>query len=685
MTAIAAAGEFPAHLPLLFETNRGQASDATVKFITRSRGAAVGLGAREAVLALRRADGSGATVRMVLAGAGASAAVRGVDRQPTHVHYYAGQDSSKWLTDIPAWGSVETSGVYPGIDLVWYGKDGELEHDFRVAPGADPSSIRLRFEGIDGLRIDGSGDLVLAGCDVRFRRPVLYQKVGEERRAVAGSFQMRSAHEAGFDIGAYDHSRPLVIDPVITYGAYLGGVGDDKVFSLDSDGWGNTVLAGVTTSLDFPGRNNPNSNQPLAVFVAKVNASGLKFDYVAVFGGIGNYGPDPDFLLAQADGARSAVTLTFEVANGTEIPPSQPGEPPINLFGPQPLSHDPGLIVLFRLDDKGKLQSSAVINGGGLDRPTGIATDVFGNTIVTGESNSPDLPCSKRYGTPLTANDPRQIFALKLDPNDNLSYLTCLNGSLEEENAHVAADWQGNAYLTFGSHSLDLPRTLLVGPDPAKGGIVQPCLIVAVKLSSDGVLKYATWINGSDENGPVGIAADLLGNAYIAAETMSIDFPLTRLIGTPLLQQGGAVPPCLTVAIKLDSSGKPVYITGVNGSGDDEPTDIIVDALGRPYIVGVTDSADFPFTDKLGQPSQSINRMFVLRLNVLGGLRDAVGIAGGSMGATPTGIGLDLFGRVYIGGYTKSPDFPVTPGSLGTKPFGGTDAFLLRLSNFGLQ
>ncbi len=293
-------------------------------------------------------------------------------------------------------------------------------------------------------------------------------------------------------------------------------------------------------------------------------------------------------------------------------------------------------------------------------------------------------PLRKSYGVnpaqyPVS---PCAIVGVKLDAQGVRVWATSIGASTPTPPAGIAVDLAGNVfltgeYMTANAQQLDFPKTRVIGP----AGAISPCLIVAVKLDRNGKLLWSDWINGSSEDDVHAIAVDLLGNAYLAVETMSLDFPVTRVFGTPL---GQAVDPCLIVAVKLDPSGQFVWGTAVNGSGDDEPTSMTVDLFGRVYLAGVTDSADFPFTDQTGQ-GKAATRMFALRLNFNGTMQQAVGIAGGSLGGVPTGIGLDALGRVYLGGYTSSGDFPVTQGAIRTQPFGKSDGFLLRLSNFSLQ
>src|SRR5215218_6487003 len=234
-------------LPLRFEPNVGQA-DASVRFLARGRsGSTLFLTQTEAVLALRRhatgrnapgnlrqppgtpaaaAVAQDAVVRMMVVGARNGAALDGVDSLPERINYLTGADRSRWRRDIPTYGKVRYREIYRGVDLIYYSKDGELEFDFVLAPGASHESIELAFAGVD-LTLDASGDLVgrLAAGEVRLRRPVLYQQVDGRRADVDGGWVVRGEGRVAFEVGSYDATQPLVLDPVLSYSTYLGRSG----------------------------------------------------------------------------------------------------------------------------------------------------------------------------------------------------------------------------------------------------------------------------------------------------------------------------------------------------------------------------------------------------------------------------------------------------------------------------
>src|ERR1022692_3933111 len=217
-------------LPLIFEPNRGQA-DPRVKFLAWGAGYSLYLDQTTAVLAMQTAHSpagdSEQLVRMKLVGADPAAATMGTNPLPGKSNYILGNDPQQWHTGIPQFAGVRYQSVYPGIDLVFYGNQGRLEYDFRVAPGGDPAQAELQFDGATKLALSG-GDLILTGKDeggLRLLAPHVYQRVGARQRPVPGHFVLRGTDRVGFEVGAYDRSRELIIDPVLAFSSYFGGSG----------------------------------------------------------------------------------------------------------------------------------------------------------------------------------------------------------------------------------------------------------------------------------------------------------------------------------------------------------------------------------------------------------------------------------------------------------------------------
>src|SRR5437899_155702 len=266
-------------LPLSFEANDGQA-DSQVKFLSRGRGYTLFLTSTETVLVLREGGSArnvggglpaakrergkalrGTALRMKFVGANPAPAVAGVGELPGKSNYFVGNDPKKWRANVPTYAKVEYGEVYPGVNLVYYGNQRQLEHDFVVSPGADPKVITLGFEGMDGVAIDALGDLVLRadGSEVRLRKPVVYQEQNGQRAVIPTRYVLKAERQVSFEVAAYDATKPLIIDPVLAYSTYLGGRAsafggnaDDEGLGIAVDAAGNAYVTGRTLSTSFP-------------------------------------------------------------------------------------------------------------------------------------------------------------------------------------------------------------------------------------------------------------------------------------------------------------------------------------------------------------------------------------------------------------------------------------------------
>jgi len=298
-------------LPLHFEANRGQ-TGKDVRFLSRGAGYSLYLTASEAVLVLAKPDtyakhdarrtqaqpGANAQVkpvalRMSLAGAARKPLVSGLEKLPGKANYFIGNDPAKWRTNVPTYARVQYREVYPGIDLVYYGNQRQLEYDFVLAPGADSKKIVLDFQGADKVEIDAQGELVLhaPGGDIRQHKPVIYQEIDGVRREIEGGYVRKGSNRVGFRVAAYDTSRPLVIDPVLAYSTYLGGVDFDMGRGIAVDAHGRAYVTGLTWFVnDFP--TTLGAVQPLIAggffdaFVTKLDPTGSTLVYSTYLGGI---------------------------------------------------------------------------------------------------------------------------------------------------------------------------------------------------------------------------------------------------------------------------------------------------------------------------------------------------------------------------------------------------------------
>ena len=709
------------HLPLMFEPNQGQA-DARVRFLARGTGYGLYFTADEAVLALRQSSatqhGAAQTsvVRMKLAGANSAVEPTGDTRLPGRSNYFIGNDPAQWHRDIPQFARVRYANVYPGIDLVYYGNRGRLEYDFEVAPGSDPKLVALKFQGPRNLRIDANGDLVLAvgHGDVRLQTPRVYQKFGAEERKVAGRFELRSKEkdEVGFQLGAYDRSRALIIDPVLTYATYLGGTGDEACSviapimiagipappagcpAIAVDPVGNAYVAGSTNSTDFPvtsGVFQTVKAGPANAFIAKFNIAGsLVF---ATY--LGGNGTDYTAGIAVDGGFNVIVAGTTSSSN---FPTST------TAFQTAPATVGKHVFV-SQLNNAGtKLLYSTYLSGSGADIASGLALDPGGNAYVTGTtaSNEFETGFPSTLGSYQPAPAPGssiQFFMSKIDPNlsgtASVPYSTYFGGANPSGVAEVAlgggiaVDSTNNVYFTGGTNFTDLPKLNAYQPTN-KGGPNGLDAFVA-KLNPAGVvgaqLVYSTYLGGSGDDVGNGIAVDSTTNAYVTGWTASSDFVIPTGT-TPFQANPGGGTDAFVAKFGLPCSGSTCttplplsYFSYLGGSGTDVGTAIAVDSNQGARIAGWTSSTNFP-TPPVGNPLQTTfaggaSDAFLARIDTLS-TANSSSYFGGNGNDFGTSIAIDQQGSSYLTGETSSL------GGFLNHPFqgqlhGNTDAFVSKL------
>jgi photosystem II stability/assembly factor-like uncharacterized protein len=366
-------------MPLRFEPATG----ANAEFIARGAGYALDLARGEARLAIGgMKDGPPAAVTMRLFGASASATGEGRRVLPGITNYLIGNDRREWRNGVRSYAEVAYRRVYPGIDLVYYGNQRQLEFDFIVSPGASHRTIALAFDGSKRLSIDRTGDLLIetaAGTLVQ-HAPVIYQDKSGMRRTVRGGYVLRRDGRVGFDVHAYDRNLPLIIDPVLTYATYLGGSREERAEGLAFDAQGNMYVAGLTGAANFPASGSPGTSHgrdEWDVFVLKLNAAGDQFLYATYIGGSGY--EEPAALAVDADGNAYVVGQT----QSADFP---------TFSGLQSSRHGIDDAFVTKLDATGAIVYSTYLGGNGEDIGSGIAVDALGRAYVAGYSISADFP-----------------------------------------------------------------------------------------------------------------------------------------------------------------------------------------------------------------------------------------------------------------------------------------------------
>jgi hypothetical protein len=649
-----------ARLPLSFEPNRGQA-DRRARFLARGRGYTLFLTDREALLSLARGEHQGpALLRMGFAGASSRARITPGGELAGKVNYLVGGTRSRWRTNVPTYAAVRYRGLYPGVDLLYYGRGGRLEYDFRLAPGADPAQIVLRFRGAQ-VRLARNGDLLLraGGESVRQLRPVAYQRIAGGRRAVASRYELLGGGRVGLRLGRYDRAHPLVIDPVLLYSTYLGGGGEDRAEDIAVDGAGSAYVTGATTSTNFPVRNPKQgtlSGTNEDVFVTKFDPSGGGLVYSTYLGGGG--GDRGRGIVV--DGSGNAYVTGFTSSSTFPVENAQQ-------------STMSGAFDAFvtKLDPSGSALIYSTFLGGNVgEQGFGIAVDGSGNAYVTGTTTSSTFPIQSAQQSLYGGNT--DGFVTKFNPSGSAHvYSTFLGGTGFDAGIDIKVDGTGSAYLVGETKSTDFPTD---DPQQSTNGGLSDAFVTVYNPSGSAHL-YSTYLGGSKDEYGIGIAVDGGGNAYATGYTESTNFP----VQSPLqANHGGSFGDGFVT--KFNPSGSAhLYSTYLGGTGNEQGNDIAVDPAGAAYVTGFTNSPNFP----LQNPSQPLNGgmhdAFVTQFNPSGSALIYSTYLGGGAHDTGHGITLDGARAVYVAGETESTNFPTQGPFQADSGGGGRDAFVSKI------
>lgn len=660
-------------LPISFEVNQGQ-TDKTVQFLARGTGYTLFLTPGEAVLSLHASNAEPrkpgevavqsalppSTVRLQLIGSNIKAEAAGVDPLPGKTNYFVGNDPAKWHTNVPTFARVRYSGIYPGIDLVYYGnQEGRLEHDFVVAPGANPDAIAMDFGGRAGsLHANPDGDLILqtkAG-DLSVQRPAVYQMINGRKKTIEAAYTLNSDNKVAFRLGDYDKRVPLIIDPVIQYSAAFGGSNYDVVVGIAVDKSGEVYVTGRTLSLDFPLANpfqDSWTGTGFSAFVSKLNTAGTALVYSTYLAGSpteqDNYGTDPRGIAVDSAGR----AYVFGIAG--------PGQPLKNPYQSTLENTLGSFLTVFNPAGDDLVYSTYVNN----TFPVAIAVDASSNAYITG---GPGVGFSTLHSI-LPQPSGNCLFASKFNNVGVLQYASIFACVPEQTQVFaIAVDSSGSAYLTGTTFSSTYPVT--------KNAFQPKCLSCNAKNSNNSgfVTKlnpsgnsygYSTYLGGTNTsagNDPFAIAVDTSGNAYVAGYAVS-GFPVTAN-AFQKTNHGGED----GFITKLNSSGTGlIYSTYLGGFAEDQILGLALDQYRQVYVYGPTGSTNnFP----VKAPLQSTigPAFFVTTLSATGSSIVYYSTTFGDFRAGAAGVGgiaVDSALNVYLaGGITKHNEVPVTPGAL---------------------
>ena len=721
-------------LPLSFEANVGQ-TNPDVKFLSRGRGYSLFLTDSQATLKLtgqQTADAKAQTAILRLKLLKARPRLEGQELLEGKVNYLIGKDQKKWHSNISTYRNIVYRNAWSGIDMIWHGTQNELEYDFVVKPGADPSKIRFALKGAQNLHIDQGGNLVAktSAGEVIQKAPTIYQETAEGRRMIAGNFVLKGADEIGFDISEYDPAKPLVIDPIVAYSTYFGGAASDEALGVAVDNSGQAYIVGRTfADLTFPIGNAVQATaKDTVAFVAKLNATGSNFLYSTFLGNDSEFNtPDTgnchignNVLICGTEAHAVAVGTGGEaIVTGAVINESNDSTFPVteNAFQNKGLGcigeceHEvrviDAFVTMLKPDGSGLIYStffggSAIpLDPGsirGADIGKSVAVDSANRIYVAGFTASNDLPTKNAFqllnhssfaGTDafVAVFDPRQTRG-----NNTLLYSSYLGGDKDDQGLGIAVDNARNAYVVGSSASDDLktksPSSLAPLQESFQGGGFDGFVAkVGTTSSGESSLTYLTYFGGDINDRVESVAVDSAQRAYITgASNSSPDrFPLRNAFDST--QTNGEA-----FVAKLNADGTNLFycsfLGGANGNTSEDGEEglgIAIDTGGNAYVTGrTTANTTFPvgpvapvfaganagtaFIAKIGATVSSTTPAKLLYSTTFGGRT-----------ARAEAIALDLKGNAYIAG-TSAGDLPTTPGAFQPKPRGQLDGFVAKLS-----
>lgn len=690
--------------PLVFESNQGQ-YPATAKFVARGASYYLTVAPTELRITLQRSVPTAAVpaaqlsdpasaarevrteyraLGIELVGANPAAAMTGDGVSGTRVNYFLGNDPAGWRANVPAYQRLRVVDVYPGINLLHYGNQQELEYDFEVAPGADPEQIAMRFAGADQIHVDAvTGDLILklGDHDLRQPKPVIYQTVHGQRKIIPGGYVLTTPTTVCFSVGDYDPRLPLVIDPVVSYSKLFGGPANDTFWATAVDSSGNVYLAGETLTPGFATLGAFQTNLAGTyqghgdVVIAKLSNQLTQTNYITYLGG--RYAEAAIGLAV--DGGGNAYVTGY-----TDSPdfPTRFGVQ-TNIAGPTaPFPVPNNDLFIAKVDASGSnLVFSTFYGGSGSEVGAGIALDGSHNIYVVGQTSSTNFPVHNTIYPALSGT--ADGFALKLDATgSNVVYAMYLGGAASEFARDVVVTSGGKPLVTGYTGSTNFPvttnalqrhlnqNTNVTSADDSFFAELSPLA---------GVVNYATFLGGTNVDHALRLTVDTNGAAYLVGWTQSGDYPRTSTNFYSLVVSNANFPDVFVTKLNPSYTNFDYSIT-FGGNGRDLAWDVAVDSLGRASVIGETGSTDFPtngLTGILSGTNSGGIDAFIAQLNATGTAFTYSAYLGGLEEDIGYGAAVDSVGNVYFVGRTASSNFPLQPGA--TVSFSDQTGFVVKV------
>jgi hypothetical protein len=681
--------------PLVFEPNRGQVP-GTYQFLARRSGMESLYLADGMDIFVPQSKSAMARLRMRWVEANPKTVVEGEERLPGRSNYLWGSDESRWLRGIPQFGRIRYKKIYSGIDLLFHGSGYQLENDFLVEAGADPSQIALHFDRPARVAASGELEVDLGESKIYFRRPIAYQESGTNREEVSAKFILAAEGEVKFEVGEYDRHRELVIDPVFGFSTYLGGTGNDQITAVTADKNGNIYVTGHTISAAFPLVNPEQSSCPGCsglkpnAFVSKLDPTGHTLLYSTYIGG-----SNGDFGAAIVLDSKGNI-LVAGVSGSSDFPHA--GAVPAVTCQ---INASCYFVASLKADGSALNYSGLVGGSQGPGTPGNngaLAVDPAGNAYLTGITGDPNFQLTPgTLGPPPTSFFFPLMFVLKVDPTGKLVYSTTIPGTAPQDSTKP----NNNNFLASGiavNSNGEVTTAGTAGPGlPVTSGVLQSTFPNAandgagflMQLNSTATaVNYATYIPGTDGVG--GFVVDSQGNSYVTGNTSETNLPVSANAYQKTLIPGINCTCNAGYILKLDGQGKSVlaatYLSGTPLIGNEGTsfTGLALDSKSNVLVGGVTASPDFPLKNPfvsilpfsslvLAQTTPDLSTL------LFGSFLSGPDLLGGSQFG---GVAVDPQDKAIVVGETNSTSFPTTPNSFeptGTQQNPFPDLFISKL------